>query len=333
MALAFTITTTASSSASPAPPPPGIPSSLRLLTGWFWLWAGILVVAAFAGLRLERRRLRVVAFASALLTFALWAACGGGGGGGGGGSPLTVPIANLSSANLTFSGSMGWTSAVQNVVLSNPGTGLLSISNIGLTGTNPGDFAQTNNCGASVAVGANCTIGLTFKPTVATGTRSASLVLNDNAGGSPQTAALSGTVTQPSPSVSLSATSLVFAPQGYNTTSAPHSVTVTNTGPAALSISGVYVTGQGVSDFFQSNACGSSLGSGASCSINVTFSPVGTGGYSASLEIIDNASDSPQTVSLAGSGVTPATPPGTYNFVVSGTGYSSHAQAFSVTVQ
>jgi len=60
---------------------------------------------------------------------------------------------------------------------------------------------------------------------------------------------------------------------------------------------------------------------------------VGTGGYSASLEIIDNASGSPQTVSLAGSGVTPATPPGTYNFAVSGTGYVSHAQVFSVTVQ
>jgi hypothetical protein len=68
----------------------------------------------------------------------------------------------------------------------------LSITNIGLTGTNPGDFSQTNNCGSSVLAGANCAIGVTFAP-MAAGARSASVSITDDAGGSPQTVNLSGT--------------------------------------------------------------------------------------------------------------------------------------------
>jgi hypothetical protein len=78
------------------------------------------------------------------------------------------------------------------VTLSDTGNALMNISSIAISATYSNIFAQTNNCGSSLAVGANCTISVTFAPyfeTALTG----SLVITDNAAGSPQTVSLSGT--------------------------------------------------------------------------------------------------------------------------------------------
>jgi hypothetical protein len=80
------------------------------------------------------------------------------------------------------------------VWLINKGTTSLSISGIAITGTDPKDFSQTNNCGKSVAAGGHCTIKVQFTPQ-AKGQRSASLAVSDDGGGSPQTVALAGTGT------------------------------------------------------------------------------------------------------------------------------------------
>jgi len=61
-------------------------------------------------------------------------------------------------------------------------------------GANPKDFAQVNNCGTSIAAGASCFIGVTFTPS-AKGSRSASVSVSDNGGGSPQQVPLAGTGT------------------------------------------------------------------------------------------------------------------------------------------
>jgi len=63
---------------------------------------------------------------------------------------------------------------------------------ITFTGADPGDFAETNTCGASLAARSRCTISLTFTPG-ATGTRTATLTVTDSANNSPQTMALTGT--------------------------------------------------------------------------------------------------------------------------------------------
>src|SRR2546427_171726 len=79
----------------------------------------------------------------------------------------------------------------------------MNITSIGFTGTNPGDFGQTNNCPLSpstLAANATCTINVTFTPAV-TGSRSATLTVTDNASNSPQTAGVSGTGVAP-PSLS-----------------------------------------------------------------------------------------------------------------------------------
>lgn len=67
----------------------------------------------------------------------------------------------------------------------------LAIMGISITGTNPGDFSETNTCGTGVAKGMTCTISVTFTPT-ATGPRSAAVSISDNGGGSPQNVPLTG---------------------------------------------------------------------------------------------------------------------------------------------
>jgi Abnormal spindle-like microcephaly-assoc'd, ASPM-SPD-2-Hydin len=213
-----------------------------------------------------------------------------------------APAVSFSPTSLAFGNqTTNTTSTARPVTLSNTGTGALTITSISLAGTNPTNFAQTNNCGTSVAAGANCTINVTFTPS-ATGARSASLSVADNAAGTPQTVALTGTGVAPAPAVSFSPTSLTFAAQALNTTSAAQSVTLTNTGAASLTISGYSFTGTNAIDFSQTHTCGTTLAAGASCTISVSFKPTSAGTRTASLAVADNAPGSPQTVALTGTG-------------------------------
>jgi Abnormal spindle-like microcephaly-assoc'd, ASPM-SPD-2-Hydin/Beta-propeller repeat len=101
---------------------------------------------------------------------------------------VTAPTVTLSLTSLTFSSQTdGTTSATQTVTMTNSGTANLTIASIVASG----DFAQANNCGTSLSAGSGCMISVTFTPTAA-GTRAGTLTITDNAGGSPQTVALSG---------------------------------------------------------------------------------------------------------------------------------------------
>jgi Abnormal spindle-like microcephaly-assoc'd, ASPM-SPD-2-Hydin/Beta-propeller repeat len=117
------------------------------------------------------------------------------------GSPQTLSLTGtgtfvkLAPSSLNFgSVPVGQTSSAKAVTLTNGGTTALSITAIKFTGKNTGDFTETNTCGSSVAAHASCTISVTFKP-AAKGSRSASLGVSDNGGGSPQLVAVSGTGT------------------------------------------------------------------------------------------------------------------------------------------
>ena len=100
-------------------------------------------------------------------------------------------VAALSSSSLAFgSGPVTIASSPQAVTLTNTGGSALSITSIATTGADATDFVENNTCGSSVAAGSRCTITISFRPS-ATGTRTASLTITDNASGSPQSAALS----------------------------------------------------------------------------------------------------------------------------------------------
>jgi uncharacterized repeat protein (TIGR03803 family) len=103
------------------------------------------------------------------------------------------PFAAFSPTGLSFGNQTpGVSSSPQATTLTNSGRLPLTITSIQIAGANSGDFSQTNNCPASLAPFNSCKISVTFTPT-AGGNRSAELQVADNAPGSPQTAALSGT--------------------------------------------------------------------------------------------------------------------------------------------
>ncbi|HEV2176247.1 MAG TPA: FG-GAP-like repeat-containing protein [Terriglobia bacterium] len=203
----------------------------------------------------------------------------------------------LSATSLVYGNELvGTTSPPQTVTLTNMGNGPLTVSSISLTGPDPGDFSQTNTCPTSpstLAAGTNCTLSVTFTPAV-TGSLTASVSITSSSLGSPQTISLSGTGVEPV--VSLSPTSLGFAVQVVGTTSFAQTVKLTNTGSAALTISGVSTSG----DFAQTNTCGTSVAINATCTFSVTFKPTRKGARTGTLSITDNAPGSPQTVALSG---------------------------------
>ncbi len=104
------------------------------------------------------------------------------------------------------------------------------------------------------------------------------------------------------PVASLTANGLLNFTATVGTTSAAQTVMLTNTGNATLSITGIPITGVNPSDFSQTNTCGSSLGIGSSCIISVTFTPVSATTFAAAVSITDNASGSPQEITLNGTG-------------------------------
>ena len=337
----LTVTSTAQASFPPPSSPPGVPPAVRLPFGWPWLLAGLMALGTLASLAAARRRPAGWLFATALLVVGVWAACGGGssGGSGGGSSPAApVPLESISPASLTFSQQYtGTASPAQSVMVSNPattGNTALIISSIVLGGANPGDFALTGIYTGSILPGYGFTLNVTFTPTAA-GSRSASIIIADNASGSPHTVPLTGTGVATVTTISLSPSSLTFGPENSGLTTAPQSVTLTNTGNATLDISSITIGGANYYGFSQTNTCGSSVAAGANCTISVVFAPINNmSAASASLIIADDAKGTPQTVSLAGTALPPVTTPGTYSCYVMAIGGSvTHSGTLTITVQ
>jgi hypothetical protein len=95
-----------------------------------------------------------------------------------------APLPAVSTPCFTFAGqAVGTTSPAQSTVLTNLGPGALTISGVSLQGINPGEFAQTNTCGSSLAVGGSCKISITFTPTVKSTPQQAYVQVSDNAVG------------------------------------------------------------------------------------------------------------------------------------------------------
>jgi phospholipase C len=216
-------------------------------------------------------------------------------------SPQTVslsgnavaPAVSLVPTTLTFADQvLNSTSPPQTVTLTNLGTASLIIANIVANS----DFAQTNTCASSLPAGANCTISVTFAPTML-GPRAGALTFTDSASDSPQTVALSGNGV--SPAVSLVPTSLLFLDQPVGTSSDPMTVTLTNSGSSTLNIVGIASSN---GDFAQTNDCGSAVAAGTSCTITVVFTPSQVGTESGTISVTDDASDSPQVISVGGNG-------------------------------
>ena len=244
-------------------------------------------------------------------------------------SPQTLVVTNVGSTPLTIS-----------VPTSGTNPSLSSTTNFSLntTGSTACPSISSTSLAATIAPNATCTLTISFSPTQS-GSDSATLTLtdnNNNATAATQVINLIGTGTSAgTPAVMLTPTSIGFGNQTVNTTTAATSVTLKNTGTATLNISNIGITGTGLADFaIVNNTCVSTLAMNASCTLGVTFTPADAVSYSAAVSFTDDATGSPQTVALTGTGV--AAPvfvitPGTLAFGDVTENTTSSALSFTIT--
>jgi FG-GAP-like repeat/Abnormal spindle-like microcephaly-assoc'd, ASPM-SPD-2-Hydin len=203
---------------------------------------------------------------------------------------------------------VGTKSNPQTTVLKNIGSKALKIDGITITGADTKDFVETNNCGTSLPAGSSCKIRVTFTPKT-TGSLAASIQVSYKGVGGPQLVALSGTGVSAA-TVSLTPSKLTFPDQLVGSKSSAQAATLTNTGSVAVNISEISAT----APFSQTNNCPSSLPTGGNCQIQVSFKPTAKGLVSGKLSVTDDATNSPQTVALSGTGTVVELSPIAVNF-------------------
>lgn len=215
-----------------------------------------------------------------------------------------APVASFTPSLAFGSVNVGSSGSAQTATLSNTGTAGLVIGSIATASSEFTPSGGTCAAGATVAAGSSCTIGVGFTPAAA-GPRTATLTVTHNAAGGSSTSALSGSGVALSPQASVSPAALSFT-QTVNTTSAAQTVTLSNPGTAPLTIGTLAVSGAQAAEFqiASGGTCtaGASVAASGSCTVRITFAPTATGARSASLAITHDASGSPTSVSLAGTG-------------------------------
>jgi hypothetical protein len=194
------------------------------------------------------------------------------------------------------------TLTTENFTVSNTGTTPITMNGPFISILQGGDseeFVEVDECPKALAAGSHCTISVTFVAGPFYSPQTAILTIMDNAPGNPQRVTLTATVIDPQ--ASFTPRSLSFGTQsvGIPTTK---TVTLKNTGATMLSNISMTVTGTNAAEFTPSSTCGSSLASGSSCTISMTFEPVAKASYSATLQVTDNTQSGKQTVPLSGTG-------------------------------
>ena len=168
-------------------------------------------------------------------------------------------------------------------------------------GADSNGFFGVSFCPRTLNPGRSCTIIMGFfADSNVTRPHAATLAVTDNAPLSPQTVPLTATVINPIGR--LSTGNLSFGNQNKGTTSNPKTVMLSNAGTTPLVVSNISISGDFA--FAAGTTCGNgqTLAPGASCAMNVTFTPSSKGQRSGFIKIVDNALNSPQFVSLSGNG-------------------------------
>jgi len=208
---------------------------------------------------------------------------------------LTTATANPSS--LTFSSQVFETSSSPlTVTLENTGSLPFVLSSISMSE----GFSETDNCvTAPIALGASCTVQVTFTPQ-ATGPLSGEMIIYANVYGGQLAIDLTGTGS-PAGIVSLTPGSVAFGQVEVGTISAPLQVSVANSSAAAIPVSSVSVTPPFV---LSGNSCGTtSLAANSVCQLELEFAPTQDGLTSGLLTLTDGAGA--QTVEFSGTGIAP----------------------------
>ncbi len=208
------------------------------------------------------------------------------------------PILALGAASLSFGSVNVGTTATQSLSLSNSGSAALTITQASVSGTGFGISGLSTP--VTLNAGQSTSLTVSFDPAAA-GSCSGLISIASNSIGSASTVALSGTgLSVGSPVLALSPASLSFGSVNIGTT-ATQSLSLSNSGSAALTITQASVSGTGFSISGLSTPV--TLNAGQSTSLTVSFDPAAAGSCSGLISIASNSTGSASAVALSGTGV------------------------------
>ncbi|MGB2779076.1 MAG: choice-of-anchor D domain-containing protein, partial [Candidatus Acidiferrum sp.] len=214
-----------------------------------------------------------------------------------------APAIQVSPSPMNFGSEVVGSNSTQTLIITNTGTATLTITQVTETGS---VFSVSGySLPISVNAGNQTTITVAFLPT-STGAASGSISIVSNAPTSPTAVSLTGTGIAATLTLSISPTTLAFGNVTTGTSSVPQTVTITNTGNANVTISQITLTGGSYS--MTGGSAPVTLSPNQNITLTLIFSPTTTGALGGSVSIVSNASGSPATVTLTGTGAA-ASPP------------------------
>ncbi len=211
-----------------------------------------------------------------------------------------APAIQVSSSSINFGNAVVGSSLSQALIITNTGTATLTITQITESGAafSVSGYSLPLNVGA----GQQSTINVAFMP-ASVGLASGNISILSNAPTSPTSVSLSGTGIASTFTLGISPANLTFGNVTTGTSSAAQSVTITNTGNSNVTISQINLSGVGYS--MTGGNAPVTLSPSQTITLVGQFSPTTAGAASGSITIVSNATGSPATISLSGTGVTP----------------------------
>ncbi len=208
----------------------------------------------------------------------------------------TQPAISIAPSSVNFGNVAVGVTTSQTVTLSNPGNANLDLTQF----TRPAAGFSVSGLRAPMTLtpGQTAKFSVSFTPSV-TGNQTSSVALVSNAPTSPLPLSLSGVGVQLQPQISVLPGSLAFSSVNVGS-SAKQSLTISNTGSAALSITAANTTGAGFGTVGVSLPM--TVAAGGSGSITVDFVPSASGTVTGSLSLVNNAPTSPTGIALSGTG-------------------------------
>src|SRR6266404_5914933 len=214
---------------------------------------------------------------------------------------VPTPAIQLSSTSINFGNGVVGSTSSQALVITNIGTATLSVTQV-----NPSGSSSFSTSGFSLPLNVNAgqqtTITVAFLPK-SVGAVSGSISIVSNAPTSPTSVGLSGTGIAASLTLGVSPTTLSLGSVTTGTSSASQNVTITNTGNSNVSISQITLSGSGYS--MTGGSAPVTLSPSQNLTLTIQFNPTVAGTVNRSISIVSNATGSPATISLLGTGVTP----------------------------
>jgi hypothetical protein len=183
-----------------------------------------------------------------------------------------APVVVLTPPNLVFgTETIGSISATQTVVLQNTGSAALTVNSFTAIGPFAVSSPDCPTLPATLPAGTGqCSLAVTFSPTVV-GLQYGAVVIADSSSDGQHVVTLTGY--GGAPGTTVTPANVIFGSQPLGTVSAPQSVTLTNTGTAAIGVSNIAAT----ASFQHTSSCPASLPGGGSCTISVSFAPTTAG--------------------------------------------------------